>query len=335
MNRKHVIITLSTLCFFISACVPAVDRQAGKTTQQEDSEFLKAVEPYLAEGENIAEIGTEPPEPGYLSGLEVLKRTAYYFYNEGAFNLSYSILVDDEVKTFDQSWITEARFHIPILVYNFGNTADRPLGYDYYYFLHASHPIMGNVYSILFQYNENTNNTIGIARRNGYLLGNEQASLNHAIWDPAKNHTSHVITKKEAIAFYSEIVGKPLRADPVAICMPFEQTGNEQFFQWYFETAARTAGQNEAYIMDSNITIQSKEQLTDIQAYLKSVNASYRSSSAPGSVTSLPTLIAKLSRPLGIYDALDERARSATTKSMHEIVRKRVILDTELTAVLK
>ncbi len=264
------------------------------------------LEPHLAEGVSPADISTEPPEPGYLSQLEALKRVAEDKAESGKLDYEYTVIRNGERVTYDQSWLRDAQVHEPILVHNLAfRTADEPDGYDYYYYVHASHPDMGKVLGGAFFSNENTGNDWGVADKMGPAVS-RSAHEHHETWSASEQVTSHVVTRSEAKEFLSRTDGEPLREEPSAVLYPNDVHTDVHAFKWYFETERGSDGEGDAYLMDSQVSVNSDRDLRNPLGYMERINASYASSDVPLSITPLPTLISKVPQ-LGIYDALEEQ----------------------------
>jgi len=316
------------MAMLLFGCNPFTTTQNKVSVATKDDEFLKQVEPYLAEGESIDDISTVPPAPGYLSEAEVLKRVAQHFLESGRLNLEYRVNLNDKDVVLDQSWLLDTRVHLPVTVHNFNSisTADNPHGYDYYYVLHASHSEMGTVFTGVYSYNENTGRDFGCHRLMGPAV-NYLAHEHYRDWDATGYGRKHIVTRKEAEEFFARIVGKPLRGKPIAVQYPRDTNMDEASFQWYFETDARSAGSAEGYLMDASIYMRSAADLRDPVGYMMRVNANYQYSGAVASAAALPgqTLISRLPEPLGLYDALETQARQAQEQSLRELVKVRTL----------
>ncbi|MFP4114118.1 MAG: hypothetical protein ACLFUA_07080 [Spirochaetales bacterium] len=307
-------------------CTPAAV-QLEDAGEMPDDEFLKLVEPHLAEGESISDISTVPPEPGYLSEAEVLKRVAQDFAAGGRLDLEYRVNLNGTDVTLDQTWLLDTSVHVPITVRNFNPvfTADTPRGYDYYHVLHASHPEMGCVFQGVFTHNDNTGHEIGLGRSSGPALDGD-AHKYYRRWDPTLYNTEYIVTRIQAAEFFSRTVGEPLRGEPIAVHYPWDGPMSKNAFQWYFETNTRSAGAAEGYLMDARITMQSAADLRDPLGYMQRVNANYRNSDAVAFAGSpLPTLISKLPEPLGLYDAVETQSRQAHPQPLCELVDVRIL----------
>ncbi|MFP4114122.1 MAG: hypothetical protein ACLFUA_07100 [Spirochaetales bacterium] len=325
-RRTFTTLICSTVVLVLFGCTPAAV-QLEDAGEMPDDEFLKLVEPHLAEGESISDISTVPPEPGYLSEAEVLKRVAQDFAAGGRLDLEYRVNLNGTDVTLDQTWLLDTSVHVPITVHNFNPvfTADTPRGYDYYYVLHASHPEIGTVFTGVYGYNENTGRDFGYHRRMG-PAANYKAHEYYSDWDATGYGRTHIVTRKQASEFFSRTVGKPLRGEPIAVHYPWDGPMSESAFQWYFETNTRSAGAAEGYLMDALISMQSTADLDDPLSYMQRVNANYRNSDAVAFAGSpLPTLISKLPEPLGLYDAVETQSRQAHPQPLCELVDVRIL----------
>jgi len=301
IQRSTVILVAALL-----AGCPQAGTSVEEATDMEEQDFLERLEPHLAEGVSPVDISTEPPEPGYLSALEALKWVAEDKAESGKLDYEYTVIRNGERVTYDQSWLRDAQVHEPILVHNLAfRTADEPEGFDYYYYIHASHPDMGMVLGGTFYYNENTGIDWGLTDKMGPGVS-RRASENHETWSASEQVTTHVVTQSEAREFFSRTVGEPLREEPIAVLYPNDVHTDVHAFKWYFETEPGSDGEVHAYLMDSRVIVQSDRDLRNPLGYMERINASYATSDADASVTPLPTLISKVPR-LGIYDALEEQ----------------------------
>ncbi|MFW5775884.1 MAG: hypothetical protein ACOCZB_01205 [Spirochaetota bacterium] len=325
-RRTFTTLICSTVVLVLFGCSPAAV-QLEDAGEMPDDEFLKLVEPHLAEGESISDISTVPPEPGYLSEAEVLKRVAQDFAAGGRLDLEYRVNLNGTDVTLDQTWLLDTSVHVPITVRNLSSirTADTPQGYDYYHVLHASHPEMGSVFEAVYTYNENTGNYTGLGMCMGPAV-NYKAHEHYRDWDASGYSRGHVVTQREASEFFTRAVGKPMRGEPVAVLYPHDGPMHRAAFQWYFETNTRSAGASEGYLMDALISMQSTADLDDPLSYMQRVNANYRNSDAVAFAGSpLPTLISKLPEPLGLYDAVETQSRQAHPQPLCELVDVRIL----------
>lgn len=328
---KHGIIAMTILCLALPILYGGcVSKPRTETIHMSDEEFLQALDPFLAEGERIEDISTEAPEPGYLSGLELLKWLAETFEQSGRLDpISLKIYINNKLESLDQRWILDTKVHVPILVYNLNeNASQSPRGYDYCYFVYASHPIMGTVYEGFSFYNENTGNLLYIGMDSG-LAVSRIAHKYWQQWETSGLRTRHIISKYQAKEYFARTVGTPTRGDPIAVNYAWNRAIGRYHFYWYFETEARSAGGAEGYIMDSLLFVESSADLKDPLGYMQRANTSYRSA---GNMD-MPTVIAKLPEPLGLYDAIENRARQASSGPLNNSITIRPITADELQPV--